>query len=55
MKTRVIETINKMTDAEIRQRLAEYMESDITLMPRLVALDAAMMYSSSTRRVVRPL
>ena len=49
MKTRVIETINKMTDAEIRQRLAEYMESDITLMPRLVAVEVRLSNGTSAR------
>ena len=38
MNTRVTELINKMTAEEMRQRLAEYMESDASLMPRLVAV-----------------
>ena len=49
MKTRVIETINKMTDAEIRERLAEYMESDITLMPRLVAVEVRLSSDTAVR------
>ncbi len=49
MKEKVIETINKMTDAEIRQRLAEYMESDITLMPRLVAVEVRLSGGTSSR------
>ena len=38
-----------MTDAEIRQRLAEYMESDITLMPRLVAVEVRLSGGTSSR------
>ena len=38
-----------MTDAEIRQRLAEYMESDITLMPRLVAVEVRLSSGTSSR------
>ena len=38
-----------MTDAEIRQRLAEYMESDITLMPRLVAVEVRLSGGTASR------
>ena len=38
MNARVTELMNKMTAEEMRQRLAEYMESDVNLMPRLVAV-----------------
>ena len=38
MNARVKELMNKMTAEEMRQRLAEYMEADVNLMPRLVAV-----------------
>ena len=41
--------INKMTDAEIRQRLAEYMEKDTTLMPRLVAVEVRLCSEASAK------
>lgn len=49
MKTKVITLINNMTDAEIRQRLAEYMESDVRLMPRLVAVQVRLSNGTSGR------
>jgi len=50
MKTRVMLLINSMTDAEIRQRLAEYMENDVRLMPRLVAVQVRLSNSASNRQ-----
>ena len=38
-----------MTDAEIRQRLADYMENDITLMPRLVAVEVRLSSDTAVR------
>ena len=38
-----------MTDAEIRQRLVEYMESDVRLMPRLVAVQVRLSNGTSGR------
>ena len=49
MNARVTELINKMTAEEMRQRLAEYMESDVNLMPRLVAVKVRLSRESSTR------
>ena len=49
MNTRVTELINKMTAEEMRQRLAEYMESDVNLMPRLVAVKVRLSRESSAR------
>ena len=49
MNARVAEMMNKMTDAEMRQRLAEYMESDINLMPRLVAVEVRLCSEASAK------
>ena len=38
-----------MTDAEIRQRLVEYMENDVRLMPRLVAVQVRLSSGTSGR------
>ena len=49
MSARVEEMMSKMTDTEMRQRLAEYMESDVTLMPRLVAVEVRLSSDSAVR------
>ena len=49
MNARVTSLLNNMTDAEIRQRLAEYMESDVRLMPRLVAVQVRLSNGTSGR------
>lgn len=49
MNARVTSLLNNMTDAEIRQRLVEYMESDVRLMPRLVAVQVRLSSGTSGR------
>ena len=49
MNARVTELMNKMTAEEMRQRLAEYMESDVSLMPRLVAVEVRLSSEPSAR------
>jgi hypothetical protein len=49
MNARVTSLLNNMTDAEIRQRLVEYMESDVRLMPRLVAVEVRLSSGTSGR------
>ena len=49
MNARVKELMNKMTAEEMRQRLAEYMESDVNLMPRLVAVEVRLSSEPSAR------
>ena len=49
MNARVTSLLNNMTDAEIRQRLVEYMESDVRLMPRLVAVQVRLSNGTSGR------
>ena len=49
MNARVKELMNKMTADEMRQRLAEYMESDVNLMPRLVAVQVRLSSEPSVR------
>lgn len=39
MTEKIEKMMSQMTDEEIRQRLAEYMENDIRLKPPLVAVE----------------
>lgn len=49
MNARVTELLNKMTAEEMRLRLAEYMESDVNLMPRLVAVEVRLSSEPSAK------
>ena len=54
MNARVTELMNKMTAEEMRQRLAAYMESDVSLMPRLVAVEVRLSSEPSARHRYDP-
>ena len=49
MTERILEMIETMTTDEMKQRLAEYMAADKTLMPRLVAIDVRLSPSGSAK------
>ena len=51
MTEKIEQMMSQMTDAEIRERLAEYMERDVTLRPPLIAVEVRMKptYDASCR------